>query len=370
MKLNIFPFIIFFLFVFTNCSSNDADNNIITLENIKDITATPGEKKVTLSWVLPEIEEIDYTLISYQEDGIEKEIKVPYSGLANQQISIEVKDLVLYKFYLEIVFNNGSKHDKKSIKGKSIYEPKSIDYDQILKSIKILPISGVKIIWSNPKDLNVMIECCYNNEKVEIPANANLREYNIDEISYGNSIEFSFRIIDKNGISDVEPLVLEVTPLPSIRLNKDSKLWLIETNSEVASIGEGAVANLFDEDPWTYWRTEKAASEEDYYFEVLVDMMSVKEIIGFSLERKFNDNSYSSWDISLSVSNDKKNWVEYNYSNKQTGIFKKEFDRTINYEQYYQVPENTTGRYIKLGCHRAHKNHLIAIYGSWNIYGL
>lgn len=176
------------------------------------------------------------------------------------------------------------------------------------------------------------------------------------------------KVVDKDGDSS-STQTFRVAPQQGVKLDK--KGWTITTTSEIASTGAGAAINLIDGDPNTYWQSVKASSSANFYCEVVLDLKEVKTIAGISLERKFGDATNSSWDNNIALSKDGVNWyVEYKYANSATNpILKVEFNRTIDGEQFYRLPELHEARYVRLAATRASASGLIALFGELNIYG-
>src|SRR5690606_4752742 len=129
--------------------------------------------------------------------------------------------------------------------------------------------------------------------------------------------------------------------------------------------------NLLDGSSQTYWRSRTSSPTATYPHQLVVDMKSSKNVGALTLQRKFQDNDYSSWDKSFYFSEDGINWsTEYLYANNSTHsnpIFKVEFNRTIEGEQIYRLPAFTKARYIKLISKRGGRSY--AIFSELNVLG-
>lgn len=358
---------------FVGCSSSDDGEHItFKIAPVSNLVATAGQKKITLSWDNPTSTELSHILIRYDEEGKTVTEKVVPNESKTSVLAINATDLVVYKFVLEAVSKSGDVSEPRVVKGKTIYEPNSIEYDKILSSVRILPYGGIKILWSNENNLDVDIVVSYEvgdkTLKTIFKANSLIKEGYIPNLPISEDIEFVVTVSDAIGDSSSSSQTFRVTPSETKLPNKG---WTITATSEIASSGPGAAINLIDGDPSTYWQSKKAASASDFYCEVVVDLKEIKTISKISLERKLGDSAYSSWDNNIALSQDGINWdIEYKYSNSATDpILKVEFNRTIDGEQFYKLPQLHEARFVRLAATRSSSSALTAIFGELNIYG-
>lgn len=358
---------------FVGCSSDDDGKDVTyKIDPVSNLITIAGEKKITLSWDNPKSTDLSHILIRYEEAGKIFSEQVPSSASATGTFTINAIDMLVYKFVVEAVTKNGDTSEPVIVKGKTIYESNSLEYDIILSSIRLMPNGGVKVLWSNDNNLEADIVVSYevnnSSQKAVFKANSLIKEGYIENLPTREDIEFTVKVIDKVGDTSTSTLTFRITP-QEVKLQ--NKGWTVTTTSEIASTGAGAAINLIDGDPNTYWQSIKAASSDKFYCEVVIDLKEVKTISKLSLERKFGDSAYSSWDNNIALSKDGVNWdVEYKYSNSATEpMLKVEFNRTIDGEQYYRLPEYHEARYVRLAATRSSSSALVALFGELNIYG-
>lgn len=384
MKLSYRIFIIILLYwplqFFSACSdSQDEDLLVYALPSVEQLLAESGEGMITLSWENPSIEGEAYHIeIIYEKGNEEQLLKVEPQGKSTSKVLITITDQEVYRFRVSVVNSIGERSDEKTVKGKAltpevIEEPDENPYDLILETVNIYGApNGVNAVWDNPANKPATIEISYFDASEDIvsatvDASSLLKELFISGLNADIEIEFSVEVKSGDkGSSFVKKL--NVTPKRLIKkLKKDE--WEITASSEEITEEDGRAVNLIDGTPETYWKTRISENAAQYPHYVIIDLKETINVTAISLERKLGDSVNSSWDNTIAISLDGKDWnTSYDYYSKQTDPkLKIEFNRTRDGEQMYPLPFPTQGRYIKLTCKRASKT--FAIFGELSVYG-
>ena len=139
--------------------------------------------------------------------------------------------------------------------------------------------------------------------------------------------------------------------------NRDSWGW--EVNSE--STQEGALANVYDDNPKTYWHSNYGqghgpANQLPYYF--TIDMREVRNVYGFAL---WSRQDASNSDL-------KKGYFEASTDNATwTKIGEWTMDKGTLYEHYYDVTP-TQARYLRLYITESHRKQNAGV-GEIYVFG-
>lgn len=143
------------------CSSSDDDSVVFKVEPVNNLVATPGDKQIILSWNNPKAEDLSHILISYEDGGKTLTEKVTPNNGDVSSINIPASDMVIYKFIVEAVNKQGEKSEASIVKSKTAYESNSIEYDAILSTVRVMPVGGIKVLWTNIKNLEADIIVSY-----------------------------------------------------------------------------------------------------------------------------------------------------------------------------------------------------------------
>lgn len=356
--------------------SKEIDENIelYSAEKVQNLKAQSGKNKIILSWINPP--NIDYVTVTYYIDGTEKEVKVESKDLPSHNLEVVVNDQQVYKFTLIAYNSAGERSEEQTVKGKALSENNDSDenpYNIILETVKMYSSpDGVKITWENEKEFEAKILVTFINDLgkevvVEYDAASMIKESTINDLKIGNEVKFSVEVKNDNK-SSTFTRTFNATPKNNI-VKLDKSKWTITGSSEETLSEDGALINLIDGSPKTYWKSQIKPTAASYPHYVIIDMKEVVNVTAISLERKWGDSENSSWDNRVSVSMDGVNWeTEYDYDNKQTDpLLKIEFNRTKDGEQFYPLPSPAKGRYVKATFKRSSKT--FALFGEMSIYG-
>ncbi len=362
------------LILFSCSKETDENIELYSVEKVQNLKAQSGKNKIILSWLNPT--ETEYVTVTYYIDGTEKDVKVESKDQPSHNLEVVVNDQQVYKFTL-IAYNSiGERSEEQTVKGKALSEDDDSDenpYDIILKTVKMYSSpDGVKVTWRNEKESEAIIYVTFINDLgkeviVEYDATSMIKESTIKDLKIGKELEFSVEVKNDNK-SSTFTRTFNATPKNNIQKLDKSK-WSITGSSEETISEDGALINLIDGTPKTYWRSQIKPEAASYPHYVIIDMKKVVNVTAISLERKWGDGENSSWDNKVSVSMDGVNWeTEYDYNNKQTDpLLKIEFNRTKDGEQMYPLPSVTKGQYLKVTFKRSSKT--FALFGELSIYG-
>lgn len=372
MKMN-YIFKLMLLIVSVNlysCKDNGEIANQEYLNGVENLIAKSNNSGVQLNWENPDGHKYDKVEISYMVDS-EKVILMETILEKYSSLNISLPNAQVYKFTVRALSSISSQFsEEQSVKGRKLVEQDPSDeLSDMLNSVEMYGgDGGARIIWKNPKDIHAIIEVKYDGNSIEIDANKLLREYTIPQLELNRNYDFSVSIKHGDVLTDAK--VFTVKPaLGFKRLNNDG--WSILASSEEIESENAAVNNLLDGSNLTYWRTKVSGTAAKYPHYIIIDLKRERKIQGLSLSRKFGDDDYSSWDNNISLSTDgvtyPNKYIYFNASKDPNLIFQVEFNRTVEGEQMYLLPNVQTARYIKIDMVRGSKTY--AVFSNLNIYG-
>lgn len=359
-----FKVIVCALFLLGACKDDEVVLQESQIEGVQKLKATSRTEGVLLSWENPADRKYDRVEILYTLYGEEKiltqDIDEQYYGIA-----IALPDAEVYKFMVRAFSSTSQKSATVvSVKGRklAVLAPE----DELSDMLNTVEISGgdggVRVLWENPSNIRAIIRLKYEEQVHDIDAKGLLREYTLSGLDLNRIYTFEVTMVYEGEVS-TSPKVFNVTALPAYRKLTYDGNWEITASSTLSGLSP---LSLLDDDPMTYWKSAATISSAAQY--VIVDFKEIRYVSALTFVRKLGDSENSSWDINISTSEDGVNYAApYMYKNSSTDPkLVAEFNRTIDGEQIYILPQTHTARYVRIDFVRG---SAFAIFGDINFYG-
>lgn len=370
---NILPcFLLLIVALVSGCSS---DNDVILeLSPLVDLKTTSGTNQVVLSWTNPGSENLSHVEIAVL--GISSD----YQETLRHEVSSSRSEVIVtlpegnhvYKFILTAFSTSGKSFAPAEIKGKPYTNDTQAGIDALLNSIRMESVSnGIKFTWSNSNNISSVIEVSYtesgSQKTVQFDAKSAVPSAVIRLNNQGSDFTVSVKgVDDAQGVNSTNSRTEYLQPNKPYRLSKE--LWSVyAVSSEATTEGDGSAACAIDDDVFTRWLATNRGGNDW----IIVDLGKPVVVDRLSLTRYYGVGDNSAWDVTFAVGNDPdlETWeYEYAYANSKEGIFRVEFNRTIDGEQLYPLPEPVTGRYFKYRTDRI-SGSWWTHYGEISVYG-
>lgn len=359
---NILPcFLLLIIALVSGCSSDG--ETILETSPLDELKASSGRNQVILSWVNLEPQNLSHVGIEIQgiSTSFKETIRHEVSG-QHSEVAVTVPAVNdVYKFILTPVGVSGKTYAPVEIKGKPHTNDTQAGIDALLNSVRMESVNnGVKFRWNNSNNISCVIEVSYTEggaqKRVQFDAKSAIPEGVIKLNNQGAEFTVSIKgVDDAEGVNSTESRTEFLQPNKPYRLSKDA--WSVyAVSSQSATEGNGSAACAIDDDVYTRWLATNRGGNDW----IIVDLGKQAVVDRLSLTRYYGVADNSAWDVTFAVGNDPDlaTWEhEYAYANSKEGIFRVEFNRTIDGEQLYALPEPVTGRYFKYRTDR--------ISGSW-----
>lgn len=370
MKIkNIFSILLLLL---VGCSP---ENEVIPEASpLEDLKAVSGDNQVILSWTNSELENLSHVEIIIL--GISSDYKETIKHEVSNKNSVEVISVPTgnntYKFILTPFGVSGKRYAPVEIKGKPFTNDTQAGMDALLSNLRMESVSnGVKLSWSNSNNISCLIVVSYtegdSQKTVELDAKSAIPVEVIKLSNQGSDfVVFIKGTDDAEGVNSTSSRTEFLQPNKPYMLSKE-RFSIYSVSSQAATEGNGSAACAIDENLHTRWLATKKGGPDS----IIIDLGKPVVIERLALARYFGNSDNSAWDVTFSVGNNPNlpTWEhEFSYANSKDGIFKIEFNRGNDGDQFYPLPEPITAQYVKYRTDRM-SSSFATHYGEISVYG-
>lgn len=214
-------FLIFISFGVWGC--DDAHENLISLEPIRNAQCEPFVASVIFSWDKPENDNYYYTLVSYQtKEGkvlkkkISKFSTAPEDPKRVRAIVGGFTDIDEYEFTLVACGYDGTVSEPITVKG--IPKDKSEAKDYVISTVNVEPISeGATVSWTNETNVGVelvlnYIDKTHKEQEVRFDATETKSE-NITNLAIEKPVDITIYAVNKEDGNQSASQTVTITPL-------------------------------------------------------------------------------------------------------------------------------------------------------------
>lgn len=378
-RINIF-YLLSILLIVASCGE---DEDVVTPDQVVDLTAEADYGAVILKWGLPSGTSIDYVNITYTIGNLDFSKNISKFNLDSESglISTTIDgfaDTNEYQFKLASCNTQGGKSEPLTIS----QAPLPPAYKEVISTVSIVPDFGGGVIsWENETGKILLISVTYPDpenptarETVTFTSSETGKDFITNLPADPTTLEVTVSDQYKNSS---DPVSFDITPLEESLISKD--IWSVpgfDADSPYGTIGYSSqqtsanILNIFDGDVNNIWHASWSAFSSSYPHFYIIDFGKEVTISRIGMVRRPGDSRGQTGQQFLTCSTDGATDLSdpTTWSWEDQGSYA--FDPTTDAEQTYRLTNNPKARYVKVYFGVEYQGGMqYALLGEMNVYG-